>query len=237
MNYRGSIQILILSNDIKLSQDLQEFFKQANLKSKSFPKDKNSLDEALKNKYPLIIIDTEDDDFDEILTNISFFRKAGNNIPIIIILKDSSPEKAIKAYKAGVNICYKGKVNPNLLLAKTERLLNENLVSIEVSIKDILIQPRKRKFFKKGKEINLTRTEFDFLLLLFKNNGSIVRRDYVINNILNYNRDASEAAVDTMVSRIRKKIGPGARKIIETVPGQGYRLGEEYLKDLDITYK
>lgn len=102
---------------------------------------------------------------------------------------------------------------------------------------DIEIDLTSRVIKRKQKEINLTKSEFNLLLLLIKNREMVISREKIITNILNNNKDIGYAAVDTMISRVRKKLSQyGSESVIDTVVKVGYRLNPIYIKNCKIKH-
>ena len=80
-----------------------------------------------------------------------------------------------------------------------------------------------------GRPIDLTRVEFDLLTALARRPGQAVSRAWLLENVLDPDREATERVLDNHVSRIRRKLGAmGGR--ITTVWGVGYRLDAEGAK-------
>jgi two-component system response regulator CssR len=90
-----------------------------------------------------------------------------------------------------------------------------------VKYDDYNIDISKRMVYYKEKEIILTTLEFDFFLLIIKNKGKVLSREFILNAIWGENYFGSDRVVDDLVRRLRKKI----KKIqLNTVYGYGYRL-------------
>lgn len=68
----------------------------------------------------------------------------------------------------------------------------------------------------------LTRIEFELLHLLMRNPGRAFNRDYLLETVWGQQAVAGDRAVDNVVLRLRKKLGPLGNSI-ETVWGTGYR--------------
>jgi DNA-binding response OmpR family regulator len=77
-----------------------------------------------------------------------------------------------------------------------------------------------------GRPVELTRAEFDLLAALARRPGAAVSRAWLLENVLDPDREATERVLDNHVSRIRRKLGASGAKI-ETVWGVGYRLDAE----------
>jgi DNA-binding response OmpR family regulator len=76
-----------------------------------------------------------------------------------------------------------------------------------------------------GGAIELTRVEFDLLAALARRPGVAVTRGWLVEHVLDPDREGSERTLDVHVSRLRKKLGTSVK--VETVWGIGYRLAAE----------
>jgi DNA-binding response OmpR family regulator len=72
----------------------------------------------------------------------------------------------------------------------------------------------------------LTRGEFDILARLVEANAKIVSREDLLSAVSRRPEDADLRSVDTLVSRLRRKLGDSSDtpELIVTAPGFGYRL-------------
>ncbi|MFV8752551.1 response regulator transcription factor [Nannocystaceae bacterium ST9] len=70
--------------------------------------------------------------------------------------------------------------------------------------------------------VELTRVELAFLTALAKRPGQALTRAWLVQQVLDPEREGSERTLDAHVSRLRKKLG--REVVIETVWGIGYRL-------------
>jgi DNA-binding response OmpR family regulator len=84
------------------------------------------------------------------------------------------------------------------------------------------LDPVKREAILDSRELELTPTEFDFLLLLLRNPGRAFNRAYLLNTVWNQQAVSGDRAVDNTVLRLRRKLG-GLGERLETVWGVGYR--------------
>jgi DNA-binding response OmpR family regulator len=73
-----------------------------------------------------------------------------------------------------------------------------------------------------GAEIAMTRTELDLLIALAQQPGEAVTRRWLVEHVLDPEREGNERSLDAHVSRLRKKLGDAC--VIDTVWGIGYRL-------------
>jgi two-component system alkaline phosphatase synthesis response regulator PhoP len=93
---------------------------------------------------------------------------------------------------------------------------------------DVRLQFRARVAFKAGREVKLTRKEFDLLRYLVEARGEVVTRDRLLDEVWGYEHFPTTRTVDTHVLRLRQKFedDPERPRHIVTVHGQGYRFVE-----------
>lgn len=94
---------------------------------------------------------------------------------------------------------------------------------------DLLISPSRRKIILRDQELELTSQEFDLLYFLASSPGIAYTRAQLLRKVWGYNTDQYETAVNSTISRLRKKIEttPSNPVYIQTVHGVGYRFAEE----------
>lgn len=80
-----------------------------------------------------------------------------------------------------------------------------------------------RRVLVDGKEIALTRKEFDLLATLLRQRGRVLTREKLLDRVWGYDHPGSTRTVDVHVRQLRKKLGSPAADGIETVVGVGYR--------------
>ena len=77
-----------------------------------------------------------------------------------------------------------------------------------------------------GKEISLSKKEYELLLMLISNRGIVLSRERIITNIWGYEYDSDDRTLDTHMKLLRKDIAPYG-KYITTLRGVGYRFEKE----------
>ena len=110
------------------------------------------------------------------------------------------------------------------LLARINALLRRIKIQSNVlkyKHKDLEVDVIKHQVLFMKKEVSLTTTEFDLLVLLIKNNGNIVTRDEILNEVWGYEKSVSTNVVEVYIRYLRNKL-PDIK--IETIRGIGYRL-------------
>ena len=80
----------------------------------------------------------------------------------------------------------------------------------------------RRSRARSGREVELTGTEYELLLMLAREPGRVFSRDDILNQLRGHEADLYTRAVDIVVSRLRKKLEP--LDCIKTLRNAGYSL-------------
>lgn len=92
-----------------------------------------------------------------------------------------------------------------------------------LSYKALWLDPVSYRAQLNNEELDLTRTEFDLLVLLMRSPGRTFSRTYLLEAVWGGSYVAGDRSVDNAVLRLRKKLGELGDSV-ETVWGVGYRL-------------
>ena len=77
--------------------------------------------------------------------------------------------------------------------------------------------------WRAGREVELSKTEFDLLELLVRNHGIVLDHTTIYERIWGYDFGPDSKNLAVYISYLRRKLeGPGESKLIHTVRGVGY---------------
>ncbi|MEV1064308.1 response regulator transcription factor [Streptomyces sp. NPDC050263] len=90
------------------------------------------------------------------------------------------------------------------------------------------MDPQARRAWRGGRELELTRTEFELLELLVRNAGIVLDHSTIYDRIWGYDFGPGSKNLAVYVGYLRRKLDqPGASQLIHTVRGVGYVLRED----------
>ncbi len=115
------------------------------------------------------------------------------------------------------------------LIARVKALLRRAEVvdgEKEYTVGGFFVAPAKHIVKADGQPITLTLKEFEMLTLLVENQGIVFTRDQLLTKIWGYAFDGESRTVDVHIRSLRQKLG-ACGKLIETVRGIGYKIGED----------
>ncbi|MFR5876776.1 MAG: response regulator transcription factor [Eubacterium sp.] len=218
-----SARILIVEDDVFLRDGLQEMLEKEGytVDSVSCAADTKA---ALSGRcYNLIILDVmlpDGNGFDLCL----HVRSSGSNIPILFLTACDDEIQVVRGLDAGADDYVTKPFKLLELLSRVRALLRRNSNAV-YDAGDIAIDINNMTVKKNGNVIFVTPTEFQILSVLIRNNGIIVTRSVLLQNIWD---DAGNFIDDNTlsvhISRLREKIGA---EHIKTVRGVGYRWEEK----------
>jgi two-component system response regulator MprA len=176
--------------------------------------------------YDLIVLDVMMPHLDG-LEACRRIRAGGDAIPILMLTARTAVDDRVEGLDAGADDYVAKPFSLDELLARIRALLRRSLgdVSGVMKIDDLVIDPGARTATRGGREMNLTKTEFDLLCLLALTPGMVLDRDRIYDEIWGIDFATSSNSLDVYVGYLRRKTEEsGGSRIIQTVRGVGYVL-------------
>lgn len=228
-NWLRFSKVLVVEDDLILSQFIKRKLDKIGLDAHVVTSGKIGLKEVLTNQYSLIILDVNLPEFNG-LQILEHARKKEILTPAIITTVKSDSETAKLSYLKGANLFIPKPIDFGLLEAQIQSLIRLHMPKAVIELGPLKIEPQKRMVTRRGKIINITPKEFETLMLLIQLKGNVITRQGIINYTSRATIETNESSVDTLVSRLRNKLGTYKRKdIIETIYGIGFRLNPDFL--------
>ena len=151
--------------------------------------------------------------------------------PIIFLTAYMEDEDKIIGLKSGGDDYIVKPFAIEELLARVRALLRR--ISIEdgnnkehqttVNYKDLTIEKENRVVRRGDEVINLTKREYELLLILMENINVVMSRKDLLSKVWGYDSKVETNVVDVYIRYLRNKIDrPGEKSYIQTVRGTGY---------------
>ncbi len=114
------------------------------------------------------------------------------------------------------------------LAARLRALLRRTSISgagEDLVVGDLVLDPGARRAWRAGRELTLTKTEFDLLELLLFNAGMVLGRDTIYERIWGYDFETTSRALDVYIGYLRQKTeAAGEERVVHTVRGVGFTI-------------
>jgi DNA-binding response OmpR family regulator len=155
-------------------------------------------------------------------------RQRGVEVPVIMLTARGTEADQVQGLELGADDYVTKPFSLRELLARIRAVLRRPgpRKSFETfAFGDTRLQPRTRQAFRSGREVGLTRKEFELLHYLVAHQGEILTRERLLNEVWGYERFPTTRTVDTHILRLRQKFEPSPEHPahILTVHGHGYR--------------
>ncbi len=153
--------------------------------------------------------------------------RATSDVPVLILSARNDTPGKVHALRLGADDYMTKPFWPDELVERVRaRLRRPVLQRAEgIDVGPLRIDLTARVASVEGRALELTRVEFDLLAALGRRSGAAVARRWLVEHVLDPDREGTERTLDVHISRLRKKLGP--RSYIATVWGVGYRLSAE----------
>ena len=158
------------------------------------------------------------------------FEAAGLELPVIMLTSLSDEIDQLVGFRLGAVDYVTKPVSPKLLAAKVRafltRVAGHEASHRRTEIGPLIVEHDAHRVLVAGREVALTRREFDLLAALAEHPGWVYDRDHLMLGVWGYSSaDVETRVVDQHVANLRRKLdGAGARGLVQTVRGVGYRL-------------
>lgn len=153
-----------------------------------------------------------------------------STIPILILSAKIDEFDKVKGLNLGADDYITKPFRPRELLARVNAQLRRSQVfnkeNLEIiDIENIRIYTKEYKVEKNGRDLDLSRNEFELLVFLSKNPKQVFSREQLYERIWGFDSFGDLNTVTVTINRLRQKIedNPKKPKYILTVWGVGYK--------------
>ena len=154
-------------------------------------------------------------------------RAAGMKTPLIVLSASGDEIDKVLLLEIGADDYVVKPFGTRELMARIRAVLRRSSTegTNVVAFGDVEVDLTKRIVKKKGKEIKLTRAEFNLLAYFIQNPDRPLTRDMILNSVWGYESFPNTRTVDAHVVRIRQKLEaiPGTPQHFLTIHAVGYR--------------
>lgn len=154
---------------------------------------------------------------------------ATHTLPVILLSQKSTEFDKVLGLDTGADDYIAKPFSMMELISRIKALLRRSRYSQtpeEYAFGPVQVNIKKHTVTVSGKPVVLTLKEFELLVMLLENQGTVLSRDQLQNKIWGYEFDGGSRTVDVHIRTLRQKLGQGG-DIIETVRGVGYKIGDQ----------
>ena len=244
-------RVLVVEDEVHLAEGLRFNLEAEGYAAEVVGDGEGATDKLLQRKEPfdVIVLDIMlpgKDGFEV----VSELRAARNYVPVLMLTARGRPEDVLKGFASGADDYLAKPFDLSILLARLQGLLRRsqwlrggksNSVDAPQNNKSDIGDFGRFSFAGKtidfgalelrsgSTTIHLTLMESELLRHMVQNDGKIVSRKQILEEVWGLHEDTDTRAIDNFVVRLRRYIedDPGNPKHLQTVRGVGYRFMAE----------
>jgi DNA-binding response OmpR family regulator len=221
--------ILVIEDDSDIVEIIQYNFEREGHRVLTASNGEKGIEEARARRPALIILDLMLPGLDgiEVCKQLRADRET-KNIPIVMLTAKSEESDIVLGLGVGADDYVTKPFSTKELLARITTVLRrgdikgEHPVTTRIEREDIVIDPDRFEVTVRGKQTNLTLTEFKILAVLASNPGRVFTRQIILDKIQGGDAWVDDRNVDVHIRSIRRKLGDLADAVL-TVRGVGYK--------------
>jgi DNA-binding response OmpR family regulator len=228
-------RVLIVEDDAAIRELICDHLTLAGFTTDEVADGRDALQRARTASYRLIILDLMLPHLDGI-TLCRAIRAQGvsRDTPILMLTARDTESDKVLGLESGADDYLTKPFGVRELMARVAALLRRTHAASEtddgnrlrvIEMRRVTIDPHTRAVTVRGERVDLTKQEFDVLYLLASRAGIVFSREALLARVGNGDALATERTIDTVISRIRKKIeqDPKDPELLLTAWGVGYK--------------
>ena len=222
------MRILVVEDEQKIARFVQKGLKEFGFAVDVIGRGDEALEIILDNPFEAIVLDIMLPGRDG-LSILRALRERSNAVPVLILTARGEVREKVEGLDLGADDYLAKPFAIEELAARLRALIRrqtgENLVRYR--IQDLTLDVATRSVRRGNRRIDLTGREFSLLEFLMRTPGRVFTRTQLCQHVWEYQFDAGTNLVDVYIQRLRRKVDDGEpAKLIHTVRGAGYRIGE-----------
>lgn len=229
------VRVLIIDDDRELCRILTKVIRSENMEADCCFNGKDGLKKLQEEVYQLVILDVMMHDIDGFET-LELLRK-NYELPVLMLTARDDSRSKVRGLRAGADDYLTKPFNMDELIARVVSLTRrytlfnheEGPISQHLSFGSLHIDVNNRSVESDNGTFTLPPKEFDILLYLIQNQGRILTKKQIYEQVWGEPYRYDDNTIMPVISRLRKKIEPasGPPQFIHTIKGIGYRFNAE----------
>jgi len=211
--------VLLLEDDILLGETLTDLLEDEGYEVCLCRNGQEALDATYGNTYDLYLLDINVPQIDGV-TLLAELRDAADATPAIFLTSHTEKSKRERGFSIGADDYITKPFDNDELLWRMKAVLRRSGKGEPCSGR-LCLDREHHTISLDGIALDLTRKEYDLLVLLMQHQGKTVTKEMIEGVLWSVGEAASDGALRVYINRIKQLIGT---EMIENVRGVGYRL-------------
>ena len=216
--------ILVVDDDPRITDLLRRILAYEGYSVAIAASGSEALDRSLERPPDLVVLDIMLPGLDG-LEVAQRLRTAGDNVPILMLTARDTVADRVKGLETGADDYLVKPFAPEELVARVKALLRRSQEEQHEVLRyaDIELDTGTRIAHRGAREIELSPTEYELLLLFMKRPRQVLTREIILDRVWGMDFEGSSNVMEVYVGYLRAKLeAEGEPRLIHTVRGVGY---------------
>jgi DNA-binding response OmpR family regulator len=223
--------ILVVDDEVKIVRLAKDYLENSNFRVRTAADGNTALAIARQEKPDLIVLDLNLPGIDGL--DVCRILRRESDVPIIMLTARVEETDRLIGLELGADDYITKPFSPRELVARVKvvlrRVLGGQRTPGLIVARDLEIDTNGYKLMRRGTELQLSRTEFNLLVILAQYPGQAFTRAQLLNRLHGYTETGYDRSIDAHIKNLRRKLEPDPAhpQYILTVYGVGYKFNDE----------
>ncbi|WZO97390.1 response regulator transcription factor [Isosphaeraceae bacterium EP7] len=162
------------------------------------------------------------------LTVLKRFRQRDRETPVLFLTARDAVSDRVRGLDGGADDYLSKPFAFEELLARCRALMrrSEGRSGTTLDFSDISLDLASQRVLRAGRAVDLTAKEYALLVFLMRNSGQVLSRTRIYEHVWDERHDGISNSLEVHVFELRRKLEAHGPRLIHTLRGRGYVLGE-----------
>ena len=221
-------KILLVEDDPDIIGNLSAFLRKEGFEVDAVSGQREAFEKLDAGPYDLLLLDLSLKDGNGF--SICSAVKAEGDTPVIFLTATDDEYSVVAGFDVGADDYITKPFRPRELVSRIKNALRRGgRLGATLEYGGIAVDTVKGAAWKNGTELSLSALEYRLLLIFFNNKGAVLSRNRLLENLWDAAGEfVNDNTLTVYIKRLRGKIedDPQEPKIIRTVRGLGYKMGD-----------
>lgn len=222
-------RILVVEDDPSIRMGLEDTLTAKGYEVEVVGRGAEGAERAASGRFDLVVLDVMLPDIDG-LQVCATLRRRGDATPILLLTARDAIDDRVAGLDAGADDYLVKPFAFAELGARLRALARRPPAALDTVLTHgpLTLDPATRRVTRDGVEIQLSKKEYQILEYMMRRPRMVHTRTMIANHVWDYDFPNVTNVIDVHIRQLRNKLGdPYPSRLIQTVRGVGYRLGDD----------
>jgi DNA-binding response OmpR family regulator len=218
--------VLVVDDEASVRQALERALRLEGFAVQTASGGREALGAVARQPPAVVVLDVTMPDLDGVSV-VRRMRAEGIDVPVCILSARDDVEDRVAGLQAGADDYLVKPFALAELTARLQALLRRRgaPASGPLVVGDLVVDARRHVVTRAGRDLDLTRREFELLEAFARHPGQVLSREQLLSQVWGYTFDVETNVVDVFVGYLRRKLeAEGEPRMLKTVRGVGWAL-------------